>query len=144
MPDLRGGSVSTIEGRRTLVRPSGSGLPRKMDELLRQMASFGFSYTADIRPAGARTACVQLREHRFARFREGRWFARDGIRRGEVLDLALRMCQDCGAVEVRDVSYDVLDTSRDRQARPAKAGPKRRDHVMDWYSGARPGNRTYK
>jgi len=141
MPDLGAGRTATIEGRTTLVRPSGSGLPRKLDDLLGQMASFGFSYATDVRPAGARTACTQLREHRFVRFREGRWFDRSGIRRGQVLDLRLRMCRDCGAVEVRDVSIDVL-TPDHRVIQASRL--KRRDHLIGWYSGSRPGNRTYK
>ena len=132
--------LSRIEGRNTLIVPTGSGLPRKLDELLRQMSGFGFTYAADIALAGTRTACTVLRDHRLVRFREGRWFARDGIRRGEVLDLQLRMCADCGAVQVRDVSYDWLGG----QKRPASGPPKRRDHVMDWYSGKRPAGREYK
>lgn len=147
MPDPREirGALETVEGRKAVVRPTGSGLPRKLDELLRQMATFGFSYIADIRPAGARTACTQLREHRFQRFREGRWFARDGIRRGEILDLRLLMCADCGAVQVRDISIDVLDTIQNRQKRPAALDRlKRRDHILDYYSGSRPRGREYK
>ena len=130
--------VETIEGRPTVVRPTGSGLPRKLDLLLGQM--FDTTLRVDIRPGGARTTCTVLREHRFVRFREGRWFARDGIRRGEVLDLRLLMCADCGAVQVRDISIDLLRG----QARPASGPPQRRDYVMDWYSCARPSGREYR
>lgn len=140
MPAMPEPKIENIEGRKTVVAPTGSGLPGKLDELLSQMAAFRFTYRADIALAGARPACTVWREHRLVRFREGRWFARDGIRRGQVLDLSLRMCADCGAVQVRDVSYDLLGG----QARPASGPPKRRDHVLDWYSGKRPAGREYK
>lgn len=143
MPDPRESTTATIEGRTTVVRPSLSGLPRKRDELLRQMARFGFAYVNDVKPKGARTACTQLREHRLTKIREGRWFAQDGIRRGEVLDLLLEMCQDCGVIKVTDVSIDVLDRGAIRQANPARGPLKRRHHVIGWYTGSRPANRVY-
>lgn len=130
--------IEVVEGRRTKIVPTGSGLPKKLPQLLNELVSVTFR--ADIRPAGARPACDTLRTHRLVRFREGRWFARSGVRVGQVLDLRLRMCADCGAVEVRDVSYDRLGG----QARPAAGPPQRRDHVMDWYSGARPAGREYR
>lgn len=130
--------IETIEGRRTVVQPVGSGLPGKMSDLLASLLSV--TYSADVALGGASVRCEQLREHRLTRFREGRWFARDGVRRGEMLDLSLRMCRDCGAVQVRDVSYDRLPG----QARPAAGPPKRRDEVIGWYSGARRGRREYK
>ena len=51
--------LSRIEGRNTLIVPTGSGLPRKLDELLRQMSGFGFTYAADIALAGTRIRAPQ-------------------------------------------------------------------------------------
>lgn len=130
--------VEVIEGRQTLIQASGSGLPQKLDKLLSELLTV--TYRDDFTLAGTRPSCTYLREHRFRRFREGRWYARSGIRAGEVLDLSLLMCQDCGAVQVRDTSIDWLGG----QKRPAADPPKRRDHVMDWYSGKRPAGREYR
>lgn len=132
-------AIEVIEGQRTRVAPTQSGLPQKLPDLLAQLTHVTFR--ADIRPLGARSACDVLREHRFTRFREGRWFARSGIRMGEVLDLRLAMCQDCGAVRVTDVS---LDVSFDGERIPlGRRGPNRRNHILDWYSGSRSNQRTY-
>lgn len=133
-----GAQVQVIEGQPTVVETIDFGLPTKMPDLLAQMAAFGFQYRDDFRPVGTRAACLVLREHRLRRFREGRWFARSGVRRGEVLDLRLAMCQDCGAVEVRDCSYD-----RMADLRVGRRGPNRRNHVIGWYSGKRPAGREY-
>lgn len=131
--------TETIEGRRTVVTPTLSGLPQKLPDLLAEM--FSVTFAVDVRPLGARAACDTLREHRFTRFREGRWLARQGIRQGEVLDLLLAMCQDCGAVRVTDVSYDI---AFDGERIPlGRRGPNRRNHILDWYSGSRPNQRTY-
>jgi hypothetical protein len=132
-------AIEVIEGQRTQVAPNVSGLPAKMPDLLAQLTHVTFR--DDFTLAGARSACDVLREHRFRRFREGRWFARAGLRRGEVLDLRLAMCQDCGAVRVTDVSYDV---SFDGERIPlGRRGPNRRNHILGWYSGARPNQRTF-
>lgn len=131
--------IERIEGQPTLVVPAGNGLPPKLDGLLGEMAAFGFAFREDISPAGARPACTVLREHRFRRFRDGRWFARSGPRRGQVLDLHVRMCADCGAVEVRDVSIDRL-----AGLVPGRAGFARRDHVLGFYSGKRVAGREYR
>lgn len=130
--------VDTVEGRRTIVQPVGHGLPGKLPDLLGQLLQITFA--EDVVLQGARATCEAAREHRLTRFREGRWFARDGVRRGEFLDLSLRMCRDCGAVQVRDVSFDLLPGQR----RPAAGPPKRRDHVIGWYSGKRRAGREYK
>lgn len=154
-------NVETIEGQRTLVIENDHGLPRSLEGLLSAMAAFGFTYSADPILKGTRTACEQLREHRFVRFREGRWFAQHSlhIRGGGnavrvvpagVLSLALTMCEDCGAVCVRDVSPEDyagarptrlvnLTTGQERIA-PARG---RRDLVLGWYSGKRRAGRTH-
>lgn len=52
--------------------------------------------------------------------------------------LVLQACTDCGAVCIRDRSFDSLDglsTGR----RPLR----RRDHVIGWYTGARRNSRVY-
>jgi hypothetical protein len=52
--------------------------------------------------------------------------------------LVLQACADCGAVCVRDRSFSVLD------GLPTGRRPLRRlDHVIGWYSGARPNSRVY-
>jgi hypothetical protein len=73
-------------------------------------------------------------DHRLANWLGGFADCSDGV----VRYLVLQACQDCGAVCVRDRSFDSLDrlpTGR----RPLR----RRDHVIGWYTGARPSNRIY-
>lgn len=125
--------VQTIEGRPTLVVKRTPPLPPSLDRLLAALSPVTFR--ADIRPAGARVACETLREHRFARLREGRHVGLDAV----IRDLRVLMCQDCGAVQVRDVSIDTLPGLR-----AGRAGPARRDMVIGWYSGARRNQREYK
>lgn len=155
--------AEVIEGRKTLVVETDYGLPRSLDELLRQMSGFGFTYKADITLAGARTSCEALREHRFARFREGRWFARKPllVRGGAdpasvreipagVLNLALTMCADCGAVCVRDVTVEMWAGARPARLVNLATGAVRtapavlpRDLILGWYSGKRRAAREY-
>lgn len=132
-------AIEIIEGTKTLAAPNQSGLPAKMPALLAEM--FQITYRDDFKLGGARSSCVALREHRFRRFREGRWLARVGIRADEVLDLLLAMCQDCGAVRVTDASYDVSWSGE--RIPLGRRGPNRRNHILGWYSGARPNQRTY-
>jgi hypothetical protein len=52
--------------------------------------------------------------------------------------IVLQACTDCGAVCVRDRSFDSLDDL------PSGRRPlRRRDHVIGWYSGARRNSRVY-
>lgn len=123
-------TIQVIEGQRTLVIVNEHGLPKGLDELLRQMTTFGFTVKLDIVPAGARPSCEALREHRFVEFRRGRWWSHRPltIQAGPELDttriiagriervtnrrvlpaglfhLSLLICRDCGAVCVRDVT----------------------------------------
>lgn len=121
-----------IEGRPVEVVERTPPLPRSLDLLLAQLR---LSVRYDVRPSGTSRDCEALRDHRFARFRDGRHVGTDGI----VRDLRLLMCADCSAVCVRDVSVDRL---------PGLAaggrGPKRRDLVLGWYSGARRNRREYR
>jgi hypothetical protein len=58
---------------------------------------------------------------------------------GGRVDLLLTVCQFCGAVEVRDVSFNALAALR----ATARLAPRRRSDVLGWYAGKRPGGRTY-
>lgn len=126
-------TLQTIEGKRTLVVERTPPLPQKLDQLIDEL--FGVSVSADIRPTGASAACEQWRTHRFTTIREGRHLGRDRVLR----DLRIQMCADCGAVCVRDVSFDRLS------GLPiGRSGPARRDLVLGWYSGSRRGGRSYR
>lgn len=56
------------------------------------------------------------------------------------LSMALRVsvCTLCETVEVRDVSFDRLDGLP-----TGRSGPRRRDKLLGWYTGARRANRIY-
>lgn len=123
--------VETIEGQRTLVVPRQPPLPKKLDVLLRTMRVDRMNR---FEPSGASSLCA-ARMHPFKNYVEGRHVGMDGVAR----DLRLQMCPHCGAVCVRDISFDGI---------PGLAvggrGPARRDHVIGWYSGARPNSREYR
>jgi hypothetical protein len=121
--------VAVIEGRRVLVVERRPPLPPTLEGLRRSMA---VSWSTTITRQGARTECVSDQDHRLFPIITGRHVGLDGV----VRDLRLSMCQDCEAVEVRDVSYDRLPTA-------TRQFPRRRDHVIGWYSGARRNQRTY-
>lgn len=122
----------TIEGRKTLVVENTPPLPKSLDALIRSM--FGVTVSNDIRPTGASVACDQWRTHRFDVLREGRALGLDRVLR----DIRVEMCQDCGAVCVRDISYDR------RSGLPVGgAGPRRRNLILGWYSGAARANRVH-
>jgi hypothetical protein len=124
--------IRTVEGVPTLVIDTTPPLPQKLPQLLGEM--FGVTVRQDIHPSGASNACEMWRTHRFDVIREGRHLGRDRVLR----DLRIQMCLDCGAVCVRDISYDRLD------GLPAGGkGPSRRDHVLGWYSGARRNQRSH-
>jgi hypothetical protein len=124
--------LETIEGQQVAVIERTPPLQQHLDELLGTM--FSITVRNDIRPAGARPACEQLREHRFSVLREGRHFGLDR----ELRDLRVEMCLDCGATCVRDITYDRMPGLP-----VGRRGPLRRDHVIGWYSGARRAGRTY-
>jgi hypothetical protein len=121
-----------IEGQRTLVVERTPPLPSRLDALIASM--FSLSVSIDIKPAGTSVACEQWRTHRFTTIRQGRALCRDRMLR----DLRVDMCADCGAVCVRDISYDRLG------GLPIGGrGPARRDLILGWYSGARRNSRLY-
>lgn len=127
MPDLQ-----TIEGQKTLVVERRPPLQPKLDGLLGALTHV--TARVDITPGGTSVAC-ELRDHRFRLFREGRHVGLDGV----VRDLRLQMCADCGAVCVRDISFDRLPGLP-----TGRGGPRRRDDVLGWYSGKRRAAREYR
>lgn len=92
-------------------------------------------------PRGSSAACA-AEEHRLELLRTAAWpTAPAALRlqaRGARVELMLTMCSDCGAVEVRDVSYH-----SPAGLRLSSLAPRRRSDVLGWYAGARPGGRVY-
>lgn len=130
-PSLPVARFATIEGERTLVVDRKPPLPPKLNELI--AALFGVTLSVDIHPTQASAACEQ-RSHPFTTIREGRHFGLDGVLR----DLRIQMCPHCGAVCVRDVSFDRIG------GLPiGRGGPRRRDLILGWYSGSRRAGRQY-
>ena len=64
------------------------------------------------------------------------------------LDLRLRICRFCGAVEVRDVSVDVIVdhdlASGRRLSITQRRESHRRDLLLGWYAGRRVSGRIYR
>jgi hypothetical protein len=102
-----------------------SPLPRRLDPLL---AAMTLTRPLPVSILRTRAACTAA-EHALQPWRAG-------LYRG--LELRLALCAFCGVVEVRDVSLDVLPGLAVGQG-----GPRRRDDLLGWYSGARPAGRTY-
>jgi hypothetical protein len=98
-------------------------------------------------PRGAREACTQeasalSEEHDMRPLRLARWPGAPAALAGQawqgLVELALTMCGFCGAVEVRDISFNAAAGLR----RGALA-PRRRSRILGWYSGKRPAGRIY-
>jgi hypothetical protein len=121
-----------IDGQQALVVETTPPIPQRLDALLASMHSI--TVREDIRPAGAARQCEQDRTHRFGILREGRHVGLDR----ELRDLRVEQCRDCGAVCVRDITYDRLTGLP-----VGRRGPLRRDHILGWYSGARRNRREY-
>lgn len=138
-PDPR---VEIIEGRRTLVVERRPPLPSSLALLLeggrepngRTWHPIRLAVRQPLRLAGARASCLG-QDHQLSLWLEGFHTGSDGA----VRYLSLAACVDCGSVCVRDRSPDSLANL------PFGAGrqPRRKDHVIAWYSGARPNQRTY-
>lgn len=101
-----------------------------------------------LRLGGAAASCLAssngdpVVDHRLRRWLEGFHVGTDGV----VRYLSLHACADCGAVCVRDRSFDSLgDLSGDpTDERSAGRRPlRRRDLILGWYAGARPRQRVY-
>lgn len=125
-------NTMTIEGRQVLVVGRRPPLQPRLDALIG--ALFAVSTRNDIVPRGASAECEVWRTHQMAVLREGRHLGLDGI----VRDLRIEMCSNCGAVCVRDISYD-----RMRGLPTGHRGAARRDLILGWYSGARRANRQH-
>lgn len=127
-----------IDGQTVLVVERRPPLPPKLDALL---ASPGMR-VFPIRISGWRDDCGR-ETHRLLVVAEGWHRGPDGIRR----DLRVQMCADCESVCVRDVSLDTFaayDPTGRGLLRPSSLAPRRRDHVLGWYTGARRNQRQYR
>lgn len=123
----------TIEGRRVRVEERTPPLPQRLDQLLDAM--YGVTHREDIRPTGATTACTRDNDHPFRPLQIGRYLGPDRVLR----DLRVEMCPHCGACAVRDVTRDRI------AGLPTGRLPLgRRDHLLGWYTGARPRQRQYR
>ena len=133
--------VEVIEGRRTLVTERRPPLPPTLALLLeggrdpagRIWNVLRLTARAPLRLTGARASCLG-QDHRTAPWLEGWHTGSDLV----IRFLHLAACLDCGSVCVRDRSIDSL-----AQLPTGRQAPRRRDHVLAWYSGARPLNRTF-
>lgn len=123
--------VTTIEGQRVLVVERQPPIPRTLDRLI---AELRLTFRAPIRVTGWRTECGR-EEHRLMLWLEGRHHGHDGRWRS----LRVLICTDCESVCVRDVSVDGLPNLP-----TGRLAPRRKDHVIGWYSGARRNQRQYR
>jgi len=94
-----------------------------------------------VSPRGSSEAC-RREEHSMELLRTAVWPTAPAALilqayRGRV-EVMLTMCADCGAVEVRDVSYH-----SPAGLRLGALAPRRRSEVLGWYAGSRPGGRVY-
>lgn len=101
-------------------------LPRRLDLLLGELR---FVRSRDVRLLGTRRACAEA-EHDLSPWRTGVWRERE---------LRLSLCAFCGAIEVRDVSLDILPG-----VMAGSGGPRRRSDLLGWYSGRRHAGREYR
>lgn len=123
----------TIDGQAAVVVETTPPIPQHLDELLAAM--FSITRREDIALAGTAAQCERDRTHRFAVLREGRHLGLDR----QLRDLRVEQCRDCGAVCVRDITFDRLSGLP-----VGRRGPLRRDHILGWYSGARQNHRVYR
>lgn len=125
MPPDPGTVVTVADGVRARRIERRSPLPPTLDALLARLAHQRSRPVPVLTP---RQACVEGEHERHP------WVT--GVL--GVLELELGMCPYCGGVEVRDVSLDIHPGIA-----PGQQGPRRRSDVLGWYSGKRPGGRTY-
>lgn len=149
MPAQREPHLATVEGHRVLVIDRDPPIPGSLsllleggrDEAGRPWAPLRVVVQYPLRLGGARSACLE-QDHRLKPWLEG--FATGSDLQNRYLHI--HACQDCGSVCVRDASFDTLE-AHDPTGRGAvsksRLAPRRRDHVIGWYSGARPNQRTY-
>jgi hypothetical protein len=134
--------VVTIDGRKALVVERHPPLPSELSLLLeggrdaagRVWRALRIVGRQPLRLSGARSSCLS-EDHRLVPWLDGFHVGSDGVTRSLHLDA----CRDCGAVSVRDSSFDTLERL------PTGGRPLlRKSHVIAWYSGARPSQRTYR
>lgn len=131
----------TIDGRTVRVIERHPPIPETLDLLLnggrdrlgRPWTPVRVVASRPVRLRGSSVACA-VHDHRLSAWVDGFHTGSDGIAR----TLRLLLCDDCGAVCVRDVSFDRLPG-----VNPGRLAPRRRDHVLGWYTGARPNQRVY-
>jgi hypothetical protein len=130
-----------VEGRLTAIYERQRPLPPTLDLMLNGgRDATGFLWRplrvvsrAPLKVAGARRQCAE-QEHRLRLWMMGFQIGRDAV----IRQLQLDACADCGAVCIRDRSFDAIDRL------PTGNRPlRRRSHVVGWYSGARPRNRLF-
>lgn len=117
--------VTVADGVVAQVVERQSVLPPRLDALIRVMT---VTRRLPVRVRGAAIACRD-QDHIFIPWIEGTYQARS---------LHLSTCENCGSVEVRDVSRDMLPLA----STPLLA-PRRRSSVLGWYSGRRAAGRIH-
>jgi hypothetical protein len=111
--------VELIEGRPTLV--------------VERRPPLRVTFRAPIKITGWRGECGR-QDHRLVKVLGGRHLGTDLV----VRDLEVHQCRDCEAICIRDVSFDTLPGLA-----PGRLAPRRRNHVLAWYTGARRNQRVY-
>lgn len=101
-------------------------LPKRLDALLGELRDVR---SRPARLLGTRRDCRDG-EHDLQLWRSAIWRARE---------LRLALCAFCGAIEVRDVSFDILPGFMS-----GRTSPRRKSDVLGWYSGRRPLGREYR
>jgi hypothetical protein len=130
--------VITIEGRRALVIERRPPLPPRLQTLL----EYPGMRLYPLKITGWRGEC-SMQDHRLKLIAEGRVLCPDNERR----DLRVYQCADCESVCIRDLSVDSTtgyDPEGRGALRPRILAPRRRNHVLGWYSGSRKQQRTYR
>jgi hypothetical protein len=141
--------LAIIDGRRVAVFERTPPLPPTLVLLLnggrdpagRVWQALRVSMRRPLTLAGARSACLS-EDHRMVPWLDGFHVGSDTVTRSIHLDA----CADCGSVRVNDTSFDTLDRIDPGrgEARPAGRPPLRKNHVIGWYTGARPNGREYR
>lgn len=133
--------VTVIDGERVAVFDRPKPVPATLalmlnggrDDAGRVWQPLRQVVTYPLRIGGAIGECAQ-QLHRLSPWIEGFHSGSDGVARY----LRLEACRDCGAVAIRDASFDTLDG-----APVGRLAPRRRDALIGWYTGARPRQRVY-
>lgn len=121
---MAGTVVTVADGVKALKVERQSPLPPNLEALL---GSIVVVRSTPVRVLGTRLACRDDHDYRH-------WM--DGLYAG--LSLRLAACLYCGAVEVRDVSVDLLPG-----VSTGRIKPRRRSVVLGWYSGRRANARRH-